>query len=73
MNFGGKYSDLFAVADYCVLEVKRRHMKKWEKTVCKCVTLEGLVSMLMDTVISIAEVGVGEMTCYKFITQRNCH
>lgn len=46
MNVGEKFSDLFAVAGYCVLEVKRRHMTKWEKTVCKCVTLEGLVSML---------------------------
>lgn len=33
----------------------------------------GSCQHVMDTVISTAEVGVGEMTCYKFITQRNCH
>ena len=46
MNRGGKCSDLCGAAAYCVLEVKRRRMAKWEKTVCKCVTLQGLVSML---------------------------
>jgi hypothetical protein len=46
VNGGGKCSDLCAVVDYCVLEVKKRHMAKWEKTVCKCVAFQGLVSML---------------------------